>query len=412
MTSPAHVAGRLADLRDLTPVGQINAHADLQAVYRMLRAQWGEVAPVELEPGINGWLVMGYEEMMHVLRHERLFAKNSSHWRDLGEGMVNPDSPLLPMMAARPNAYFSDGDEHRRLRAPLDEAVARLKIRHTREQTTEVCESLISGFAPRGQADLLSEYAMMIPTLTVGRMLGLGLDQAHEMHRAMMDLSTNGADAQTGNDRFTEIMMDLVHLRQAEPAEDMTTVIVQHPNMENDFERAQSMALMIAGAAECTMAWIGSALQLLLTDLRFAGRMLGGRLGIDDALDEVLWREPPLSNLPARYALRDTELAGQPIEQGDPLILAFGAANADPRVHSDDPWSELGNRAHLAWSGGPHICPAHVPARVIVRTSVETALYQLPGLRLAVSADEIVRLPSPWTRCPGTLPVIFAPRTA
>jgi hypothetical protein len=75
----------------------------------------------------------------------------------------------------------------------------------------------------------------------------------------------------------------------------------------------------------------------------------------------VLWRDPPTANLPARFALRDTVLAGQAIEKGDALILGFTAANADPRVHGDDQWGELGNRSHLAFSAGPHMCPAQCP---------------------------------------------------
>lgn len=412
MTSPTHVTGRLADLRGLTPVAKTIAYADLQLIYRQLRAEWGEVAPVELEPGINGWLVMGYQELCYVLRQERLFAKDSHHWRDLSEGLVKPDSPLGPMMFPRPNAFFTDGAEHRRLRGALDDAVNGLPLRHTSQQVKEVCAALIGAFAPVGHADLVGEYAQMIPTLAIGRMLGLDMELAREMHQAQMDLFASGEKAHAGNQRFEAILDELVRARKAEPANDMTTAIVGHPNLKDDFERLQSMVLTIAAAAECTMAWIGGSLQMMLTDPRFSGRMRGGRLGVDDALDEVLWREPPIANLPARFALRDTTLAGQPVRQGDALILGFAAANADPRVHGDDEWSELGNRAHLAWSTGPHACPAQAAGRVIVRTAVESALHHLPGLHLTVPAEELGRLESPWTRCPASLPVTFTPATA
>jgi len=159
------------------------------------------------------------------------------------------------------------------------------------------------------------------------------------------------------------------------------------------------------------MAWIAQTLRLMLTDARFAGRVRGGRLGVDDALDEVLWRDPPQANLPARFALRDVELAGQPVAAGDALILGLAAANADPRVHSSDLWNEIGNRSHLSWSAGPHGCPAHVPARIIAKSAVESALHLLPDIHLTVPAEEIVLIPSPWNRCPASLPVAFTPTT-
>lgn len=410
-TSSMRGSGFLSDLRGLTRLTETNAYADPQAVFRRLRAEWGEVAPVELDTGIHAWLVMGYNELVYVLRHERQFAKNAKHWRDYAEGRIKPDFALAPLMCHRPNAFHTDGEEHSRLREPLEAAVNGLRLRQTSRQVRETCSALIDEFAGKGCADLVADYARMVPTMALGRMFGLSLELARDVHYALTDGFSMGERAQDGNARLTKILAELVQRRRAEPADDMTTAVIQHENLRDDGERLHQMALMLAAAAECTMGWIGSSLQLLLTDPRFSGRMRGGRLGIDDALDEVLWREPPMTNLPARYPLSDTELAGQPIQKGDALILGFAAANADPRVHTEDEWSEIGNRAHLAWSTGAHACPAPVPARIIVRTAVEAILYQLPGVHLTVPTEDLGRLQSPWTRCPATLPVEFAARS-
>ncbi|PZG83571.1 cytochrome, partial [Streptomyces sp. NTH33] len=37
------------------------------------------------------------------------------------------------------------------------------------------------------------------------------------------------------------------------------------------------------------------------------------------------------------------------------------------------------------------------------------ALHRLPDIHLEVPADEIALRPSPWTRCPVSLPVTFTP---
>lgn len=409
MTSPARVSGRLADMTGLTPMVETIAYADPQAVYRRLRAEWGEVAPVELEPGINAWLVMGYQELSQVLRQERQFRRDPHHWRDFAEGRVKPDSPLGPMMFPRPNALFTEGEEHRRLRVPLDELGKALPPRKVARVTSETCDALIDRLAGQSQADLMADYAMSIPTIVMGQMLGLDLETARELAAGMITFLVGDENAHAANQRNEEILTGLVQARTAEPADDMTSVLIQHPNLKNEFERLQATHVMVAGANDNSVAWIAQTLLLMLTDSRFSARLRGGRLGIDEALEEVLWRDPPMPNFPARYALRDTVLGGQPIAAGDPLILGFTAANADPRVHSADSWSELGNRSHLAWGAGSHICPAQVPARIIARTAVETALYRLPGLRLAAKAEDIARIPSPWIRAPSTLPVTFTP---
>jgi cytochrome P450 len=407
--APTRVAGRLSDLHDLTPLTQTTATSDPQAAYQRLRDQWGTVAPVELEPGVNAWLVMGYDELCQVVKHERVFSHDPNHWRDFAEGRVAADSKLGPMMFPREHAYFKDGDVHRRLRAPLDESVSGLSLRQVSRDNRQLCTDLIAGFAGGGRADLIAEYAGLIPTLAIGKMVGLDTTLGRELLACLHKLFGSTEEAQVANERYEEILTDLMRSRQRTPGGDLTSVFVGHKNLRDDVEILQTMVLMVAAGLESTMAWIAQTLRLMLTDPRFAGRMRGGRLGVDDALDEVLWRDPPQANLPARFALRDVELAGQPVAEGDALILGLAAANADPQVHSDDLWNEIGNRSHLSWSAGPHACPAHVPARIIAKSAVETALHLLPDIRLAIPADEIVLIPSPWNRCPASLPVTFTP---
>jgi cytochrome P450 len=395
--------------RGLTPLSATTGCPDPRQAYQKLRDEWGTVAPVELEPGVAAWLLLSYADILTVTRHERMFSRDPRNWRAWQEGTVAPDSGLGPMMFPRDNAYFADGDKHRRLRAPLDEGIAGLDQRRIRRSVQMICTELIAGFAARGQADLVADYAAVIPMLAAADMFGLDTARGHELRLTLMALFGSGGDSQAGNNRFEEILLEVMGARKRAPARDLTTAFLNHPGLRDDGEVAQSMVLMISAGYETTTAWIGQTLRLMLTDPRFAGRLRGGRLGVDDALDEVLWRDPPMANMPARYALRDTELGGRAIRQGDALVLGLAAANSDPRIHAGGMSIEVGNRAHLAWSTGPHTCPAKMPARLITRTAVDTALNLLAGVRLAIPAEQITTQPSPWTRCPAALPVRFAP---
>jgi cytochrome P450 len=403
LTTGAQTAG------GLTPLTATTVTADPLAAYRRLQEQWGMVAPVELEPGVNAWLVMGWEEICLVAQRERTYSRDPRNWRAWQEKTIALDSGLGPMMFPRDNAYFYDGFDHFRLRVPLDEGVDQvISQRRMRRSVAMMCTELIAGLASRGEADLVADYAAMIPMLAVAGLFGLDMAEGRELQRALMALFGSGEDSQAGNRRLEEIIGGVMMSRKRKPADDLTTAFLNHPNLRDDAEVAQSMVLMISAGYETTMSWIAQTLRLMLTDSRFGGRVRGGRLGVDDALDEVLWRDPPMANMPARYAMRDTELGGHQIRRGDALILGFAAANNDPRVRSADPWMEMGNRSHLAWSTGPHACPAQIPARIITRTAVEHALNLLPGVRLAIPAEQVTLQPSPWTRCPASLPVTFS----
>ncbi|MFC9653176.1 MULTISPECIES: cytochrome P450 [unclassified Streptomyces] len=400
---PAHSPGA-----EPLPLSAATGASEPREVYRRLREQWGNVARVELEPGVPAWLVMGYRELLTITRQEQVFSRDARNWRDLNEGVVPPHSGLLPMMAWRANVIGADGPEHRRLRQPLDDGVARIDQRKARRQVQSVCTELIGRFSQQGRADLVNDYATIVPLLSIASLFGLNSAEGQELLRALIALFGSADDSQDGNRHFEEILVDALRRRQESPTDDLTTAFINHPNLRNESERIQSMAVMISSGTEGVNAWTSLTLRLMLTDPRFAARMHGGRLGVDDALDEALWRDPPMNNMPARYALRDTELGGRRIRRGDVLILGIAAANDDPAIRPDDPAGEPGNRAHLAFSAGPHVCPAQVPARLITRTAVNTVLHLLPDMRLAIPAEEVSWHPSPWTRIPVSLPVEFA----
>jgi cytochrome P450 len=400
---------RLSDMTGLTPLTTTTRTDDPQQAYAELRDQWGEVAPVELEPGIPAWLVMGHHEICQVVRNEQLFSRDPNNWRLFSEGIVPPDSGLGPMMFPRDNAYFADGEKHRRLRGPLDDGLESLDEHRMARFIRALCADLIRGFEQKGQADLVADYAAVVPMLTVTGFFGIGRDQGQQVRAALTAIFSSAEGSQDEAYNLERVLSGVMATRRQNPTDDLTTAFLRHPNLRNDFEIQQSIIIMITAGYETTISWIAQTLRLMLTDPRFAGRLRGGRLGIDDALDEVLWREPPMANLPARFALVDCELAGAHIQRGDALVMGFAAANNDPRVHTDDTWLEVGNRSHLAWGAGPHSCPAQRPGRMIARIAVEIALHRLHDVSLAIPADEIQLLPSPWMRCPASLPVRFTP---
>jgi cytochrome P450 len=400
----------LAELSGLIPLSATTMCPDPQHVFRRLREVHGPVAPVELEPGVHAWLVMGYQEILAVTRQEQLYSCDPSDWAAHHDGSLAPDSLLRPMMSPYDNAYFTNGERHRRLRAPIDSGMASIDQRLMRRSVSSLCADLIASFASRGEADLIAEYAAVVPVLAIADRFGLSAAAGRELRTALQESFAWGADAEAARRRVIEIFAGIVAARRAAPTDDLASLLVNHPNLHGDAEIYDTMMLVLVAANENTMTCIAQTLRLMLTDGRFAGRLRGGRLGVDDALDEVLWRDPPMTNAPARFALRDTELAGQPIRRGDAMILGLTAANADPRIHTTaQPWTEVGNRAHLSWGAGPHACPAQIPARLIARTAVETALHLLPGIRLAIPADELPFVPSPWGRGPASLPVRFTP---
>ncbi|NED09351.1 cytochrome P450, partial [Streptomyces sp. SID6648] len=91
-----------------------------------------------------------------------------------------------------------------------------------------------------------------------------------------------------------------------------------------------------------------------------------------------------------------------------PVVISMSAANNDPALTEGVPAGGLGgNRAHLAWSAGPHTCPARSHAYLIAETAVTHLLDALPETDLARPFAELTWRPGPFHRALESLPVTF-----
>ncbi|MFF3613276.1 cytochrome P450 [Streptomyces sp. NPDC002580] len=377
---------------------------DPAAVYRRLR-EAGPTAPVELAPGVRATLVIGYDAALHVLRSPETFSKDPRRWNDLADGTVPMDSPVVPMMMYRPNALFSDGEEHVRLRGAITDSLARVGPGVLRGYVERGADTLIDRFAPLGTADLLGEYAQVLPLLVFNHLFGCPAGHGVRLVEGMSGIF-DGVDAERANELLTTTLIDLVALKRRCPGPDVTSWLMEHPAALTDEEMVHTLVVLMGAGTEPQQNLIANGLRLLLSDDRFAGDLSGGSLPVEDALDEVLWTDPPIANYAVHYPRHDVEYGGTPLRAGHPLVVSLAAANTDPALTGD---RRTGNRAHLAWSAGPHNCPAQGPARLIAAVAVEKLLDRVPDVELKDSVERLEWRPGPFHRALVALPVSFPP---
>ncbi|MCM2579905.1 cytochrome P450 [Streptomyces meridianus] len=382
--------------------------ADPASFYERLRRK-GAVAPVELAPGVRAHLVTTYAGALEVLRSPERFSHDSRRWRALADGTVPADSPVVPMMMYRPNALWSDGDEHARLRGAINDSLGRVDPNALRGYVEESADTLIDVFGPQGEADLLGEYGAILPLLVFNKLFGCPREIGSKLVDAMSKIFDSNADAEKANMMLVEAIAELVALKRKEPRQDVTSWLMAHPAGLTDEEMMHQLVLLMGAGTEPQQNLICNGLLLLLSDDRFAGDLAGGSMPIEDALDEVLWSDPPMANYCVHYAIHDEEIDGCPVPEGEPVLISLAAANTDPSLVRDD--QRGGSRAHLAWSAGPHTCPAKSPARLIAAVAVEKLLDRLPDIELAVDSAELMWRQGPFHRALAALPVHFPPIT-
>lgn len=398
------------------PAQAIRLHEPMPAAGRdelwdQLREQHGPVAPVELEPGVRAWLLLGYQESLGVLQNPHMFSRDTRRWREVVEGRVSLSRPTFSW---RPNALYADGAAHTRLRAPIVDSISRIDMAAAERTVRRISHDLVDSFATNGNADLIGDYADPLPVLVINRLYGL----PDSYGRMLGDLtgSVFNEDAKRGEDavaRIHQYFTGLVSRKRKHPGNDLVSWMLQHPVGLDDNEVAHQAALVSNASHQPTTHLIGNTLWTLLSNTRVRAAHTDARLSVQELLDHVMWRNTPFQILLGRIALQDVRIGRTTIRAGDALLIGLGPAHRDPMVQSGHADSDTGltdgSRAHLVFGAGPHSCPARELARMIAATGVSVLHERLSGLRAAVPLENLRWNHPPFLRGLRALPVTFLP---
>ncbi|WP_299534793.1 cytochrome P450 [uncultured Streptomyces sp.] len=385
------------------------AEKDPAGLYAKLRAEHGTVAPVLLHGDVPAWLVLGHSENLHVTRTPSQFSRDSRRWRALQDGTVAPDHPLAPIFTYQPVCVFADGATHERQRGAVTDAMERIDTRGVRRHINRFSNRLVNDFCLKGTADLVSQFADHLPMMVMCAVFGMPEEYDERLVQAARDMTRGTETAVASNAYVVEVLTRLVERRRAAPEPDFASRLIEHSAALTDLEVVEHLRLTLIAAYESTANLIANVLRMVLTDPRFRARLSGGHMTIPEAVEQTLWDEPPFSLVFGRWAVGDTELGGKHIKEGDALLIGVAAANSDPAVRPDLKASMEGNRAHLAFSGGPHECPGQDIGRAIADVGVDALLMRLPDLELAVPEEELSWMGTIMSRHLMELPVQFAP---
>ncbi|WP_327118975.1 cytochrome P450 [Nocardia sp. NBC_01730] len=373
--------------------------ADPHQAYRKMRHQYGSLVPVDLAVGVPATLVIGYDTARRILYDPEHFPADPGRWQQ----NVPADCPILPMLESRPNALRSAGQEHARYRRPNIAAIGAVDLHALHDTVEEIALALINTFCGRGSADLIGDYAFPLTFAVLNATLGCPPDIGQRLVGAFAAMF-EGTDAGTVNWTLMAALSDLITRKRAEPGDDITSRLLADPAALDDAELINQLLTMYAAGIEPLQNLIVNTLLLMLTDERFAGDILGGALTTRAALDHVLFADPPLANHCVTYPRQPILIDTVWLPADQPVLISISGCNNDPAISAGD---YTDNRSHLAWSAGPHACPAQAAAYLIAQDAIDQLLDALPEMRLACPADELSWWPGPFHRAVAAPPVTF-----
>ncbi|CCW11728.1 putative cytochrome P450 hydroxylase [Rhodococcus aetherivorans] len=357
------------------------------------------------------WIVTRYKEIHEVLRDPETF---SSYPNNLvtGPGGMGKFIPIE-----------LDPPEHTGYRTALQPLFSPNRMKALTEQIRGVINELIDGFAARGQAEFISEFAHELPARVFLALMDWPLADAPMFTEATDTIlmgkpgageeESQQARAAAGM-QMLGYFQNMVDQRRKMPGEDVTSALI-HTEVElEDGKRLLTdeelnrmfFLLLIAGlhTVQGSLAW--SVIHLVNNpDQREA--LIADESLIPSAVEEILRIEAAV--VPGRCATRDVELGGVQIKKGDQLILMLCSANRDAEEFDDPDELQLERHPnrHLSFGSGPHRCLGSHLARIELSLALEELHRRIPDYDLI--SEEPPLLHATQVRGCMRLPIRFTP---
>lgn len=365
----------------------------------------GPVQPLRLLNGAPSWLVTGLDEARAVLADPRFSADRVRHPdatalqpHEAGQLAETGAAPARPQVDERTDGMFvfMDPPEHTRLRRLLTGQFTVRRMRALEERIREIAVEHIAAMRAAGtEADLVPAYALPIPSLVICEMLGVDYaDRARFQECTAISLSSESGDeerARAGLELYGFIQ-ELIAAKRARPADDMLSGLIHDADPPLTDAQLTDMALVLLGAGhETTANMLGLGVFALLEHPDQLAALRADPVLLDTAVEELLRYLSIIQMGVTRVATEDVTVGGVRIPAGGTVIIATPEVNRDPRHWSAPDRLDVRRprTPHLAFGHGVHQCLGQQLARVELRVGLGELLARLPGLRLAVPADQV-----------------------
>ena len=318
---------------------------------------------VQYNPKRDVYILSRYSDVREAARNHD--ALSSARGVTFSQG----SPPFLPT---------SDPPVHTRMRKQLAPGLARGALESWRPMVDQLAGELVGGLLTQTSADVVSTVATPMTMHTITNVLGVaGGDEA--AFRRLSDQAIRITDVKLsvsglvslahGFTGFRRLHALFTHRRDNGLLGDRTVLGQLAAHAEHgrlsDSELSLFAVLLLVAGYETTANMIGT-LFLTLADYPDQFRLLAQRPDlIPSAIEEQLRFMSPVQNI-CRTTRVDYPVGNAVIPAGSLVLLAWGAANRDPRQY-DDPdvfRAERNPAGHLAFGSGIHSCPGAQLARM------------------------------------------------
>ncbi len=303
----------------------------------------------------------------------------------------------FPIELARAMFIGMDPPKHDRLKALFQRGFTPKRIADHEDAIRAITVRVLDRLEGRETCDLVADVAQPVVSRVIGSFMGISEEEDLIWARLMNstlgagdpDLNPDGFDGAVNKDipQIFELCRKLIAERQENPTDDLTSVLV-HAEVDGqkleEHEIVMGFFLLMAAGNDSTKATYCSGMRALMEDRDQMQLLLDDPSLVPQAVEESLRMFPAFAHF-RRTATRDTELHGQPIKEGDKVVMWYASSNRDETRFSDPDRFELRRtEEHQAFgAGGRHFCLGTALARLELKILIEETIKRFPNIALA-----------------------------
>jgi cholest-4-en-3-one 26-monooxygenase len=393
---------------DLTDISW-HAGGPPHALLGRLRAE----DPVHWNPlpdGSGCWAVTRHADIAAVSRDTATF---SSHRAGI---FLHPDQ-VVPLALTRNLLLYKDPPEHTKYRLILQKAFTPHTVAALEDAIRAHVSVTIDAFIETGSCDFVADVAIPVPLGILAELMGV---PAGDIPRfadwtEQIEYAQRAPEPELATPVFVEMagyLHQQIERQAAEGVEESLVMRLRNAEVDggrlDDSEILVFFGLLAFAGNDTTRNTAATGMLALLERPESYAALVAEPTLIAGAVEEIL-RYTTVVQWFNRTATADTEIAGQPVREGERILLWYAAASRDESVFEDPQTFDI-HRArpeHMAFGGGGrHFCLGAGLARLELRVIFEEITRRMPDLALS---GEVERLPSSWAHGLRRMPVRFTP---